>query len=609
MPGIAGIISRQPRGRKEHDLGLMVDSMLHEPFYVSGKYVDERLGLYVGWVCHEDSFSDCMPVVNEAGDLVLIFAGESYADSGLTDELKKGGHDTNLSNASYLIHLYEEHGERFLRSLNGWFSGVLVDLREGKVILFNDRFGMHRVYYHEGKSDFLFASEAKALLKVRPELRSLDMRSLGEFFACDCVLENRSLFTNVFALPGGSAWTFRDASDIKKDCYFSPREWEEQPVLEKEVFYGRLRETFLNVLPRHFAGNRTIGMSLTSGLDTRVIMSNIDNGPGRLPCYTFSGIDRDTLDVQIARKVAKECGREHHVIRLDSTFLSDFPAHAERTVYLTDGCHDICGTHDVFYNGFARELAPVRMTGKFGSEILASNSMLKKAVNYEAELFQPEFKPRLDDAADTLAECKRGPRLSFAVFKEMPWHEYSRVAIEMSKVTLRTPYMDNDLVGLMYQASPETRDSSEIRLRLIEDGNPALRGIMTDRGTALRTNGVVSKMAQMFFYSLFKAEYAYLYQMPHWLSVIDSKVKALRLERLILGRYQLGRYRLWFGNELSEYIRDILLDKRTAARPYFNKGVMEKVVTGHIDGGRNYINEINKALTTELIQRLLIEQN
>ena len=57
--------------------------------------------------------------------------------------------------------------------------------------MFNDRYGMHRIYYHEAKEAFYFAAEAKAILAVRPELRRADPRGLGEFVACGCVLDNR----------------------------------------------------------------------------------------------------------------------------------------------------------------------------------------------------------------------------------------------------------------------------------------------------------------------------------------------------------------------------------------------------------------------------------
>ena len=85
-------------------------------------------------------------------------------------------------------------GYGFLEKLNGWFSGVLLDLREQKFVLFNDRYGVNRIYYHEDSRGFYFASEAKALLKILPGTRQLDLRSLGETLCCEAVLQEQEPF-------------------------------------------------------------------------------------------------------------------------------------------------------------------------------------------------------------------------------------------------------------------------------------------------------------------------------------------------------------------------------------------------------------------------------
>jgi asparagine synthase (glutamine-hydrolysing) len=38
-------------------------------------------------------------------------------------------------------------------------------------------------------------------------------------------------------------------------------------------------------------------MSLTGGLDIRMIMVCINQPPESLPCYTFGGVYRDSLDI------------------------------------------------------------------------------------------------------------------------------------------------------------------------------------------------------------------------------------------------------------------------------------------------------------------------
>src|SRR5205807_4740839 len=131
------------------------------------------------------------------------------------------GHDLEAKTSSYLVHLYEED-PAFLRGLNGRFQGLLIDRTRGETTLFNDRYGMHRVYYHESKEAFYFAAEAKAILAVCPELRSADARGLGELVACGCVLENRTLFKGIYVLPPASAWIFRNRSVERKETYFQP---------------------------------------------------------------------------------------------------------------------------------------------------------------------------------------------------------------------------------------------------------------------------------------------------------------------------------------------------------------------------------------------------
>src|SRR5439155_9142833 len=132
---------------------------------------------------------------------VLIFMGEHYHHPGT------GFIDVN---ARDFLRLYDELGDDFLRGLNGWFCGLIADLNHGKITLFNDRYGMSRVYFNEGKDEFIFASEAKSLLRVRPALRMIEGGALAQYLRFNCVMENRTLFKGISLLPAGSSWIFEN---------------------------------------------------------------------------------------------------------------------------------------------------------------------------------------------------------------------------------------------------------------------------------------------------------------------------------------------------------------------------------------------------------------
>ena len=249
MPGIVGLITKAPREQAERKLLRMVDTMRHESSYTVGTWIDESLGVYVGWTARKGSFSDGMPVRNERGDLVLIFSGEEYSEASTLESLKLRGHGFSPDNASYLVHLCEEEGN-FPAQLNGKFHGLIANQTQGCATLFNGRYGLHRLYYHQTADCFYFAAEAKAILAVRPELRSVDPQGLGEFVSCGCVLENRTLFREIYLLPQASAWTFKNGVLEESKTYFSPKQWEDQEALSQEAYYQELRSIFSKILPR-----------------------------------------------------------------------------------------------------------------------------------------------------------------------------------------------------------------------------------------------------------------------------------------------------------------------------------------------------------------------
>src|SRR5438270_2544569 len=105
MPGIVGLITKMPREWAEPQLVRMVEAIRHEAFYESGTYIDQSLGVYVGWTALKNSFADGMPVHNERGDTSLVFSGEEFPDQELVCGLKQRGHSLGEKRSSYLVHI------------------------------------------------------------------------------------------------------------------------------------------------------------------------------------------------------------------------------------------------------------------------------------------------------------------------------------------------------------------------------------------------------------------------------------------------------------------------------------------------------------------------
>jgi len=461
---------------------------------------------------------------------------------------------------------------------------------------------LQRLYYHESKDAFYFAAEAKAILKVRPESRQTCPRGLAEFIVCGCVLENRTLFSGIEVLPAGAAWLFRNRSLEEKSPYFQPSEWEQQETLAPETYYTQLRDAFVRRLPRYFNGAERIGVSLTGGLDTRIIMAWRKPEPGSLPCYTFGSMYRDNEDVKLARKVAKICLQSHEIIVTGKEFLSRFPHYAERSIYLSDACVDLSRSPDLYVNEKAREIAPVRVVGTYGSEMLL-HAVMFKATQPVGGLCPPDMTAQLRAAERTYDSSQQTHPVTFVAFRQSPWHHFGILGLEQTQLAVRSPYLDNEVVKLVYRAPGSVSTNEQGRLRLIREGNPALANLRTDRGIGDGGNPLVHSFLEF----LFKAEYAYDYGMPQWVAQVDHLFAPLHLERLWLGRHKFSHFRVWYRDHLANYVREMLLDRRSLSRPYVVPGAVQHIVNNHLKGHRNYTTEIHRLLTLELTHRLFVD--
>ena len=126
---------------------------------------------------------------------------------------------------------------------------------------------MGRVYFHDGRDEFIFASEAKSLQRLRPALRAIEMGSIAEYLRFNCVTRNKSLFKGISLLPSGSSWDFpNEALAVRRRRYFQFNEWEQQKVLEMDELYQKFSETVSKVFPAYAEAPTKIGFSLIVGL-------------------------------------------------------------------------------------------------------------------------------------------------------------------------------------------------------------------------------------------------------------------------------------------------------------------------------------------------------
>ena len=600
------MISPRPADQCRRTVHSMLRSMEQESFYISGTYEAPEFGIYSGWVGQEGSWTAAQPCLHERPEVALLFSGECFLGSGTALRRLRRNPELTEESGRWLVHLYEEDEEKFFAGLNGLFSGLLIDRRKQAAFLFNDRYGFDRIYVHQADDTTYFASEAKALLEVLPAQRILDPESLAQYLAVGCTVDDRTLYRGIRLLPGGSNWQFHHGK-CRQTRYFTPATWESLPAISEQEFLGQFRESLRRIIPRYFRGPESIGISLTAGLDTRMLLAGRPTGLGKIPCYTFDAEKGSTLDSRLARRVAERCGLGHELVRLGADFFSNFADHVDRTVYLSDGCFGVLGAHEVYFNRQARKVAPVRLTGVFGGEVLREVSTFKP-IGLAPELFDPDLGQAVNSYVREFTRS-RGHPVTFAAFREVPYSIAGSLAACRSQITFRTPYLDTELMKLAYQTPQELRGSANPAIGFIRESDPGLGRIPTDMALLGCGNFLNRRLRNFFSKATFKLDYWCNDGMPNWLAAADPLIDKLNQKVGVPGLHKYLRYRRWFRSELSGYLREAFDHAQVAQNSLWNRSYVKQLAERHIAGRFNGVREINAVLTLGAVQRLLLKNS
>jgi len=549
------------------------------------------LGACVGGVGLDSAPSDSTRDVESM--VALTVDGMDTCFAGGTAATDAGG-----CHAREILKAYQRtNGIEFLAA-PGTCAGVIADPARRRFLLFNDSYGRERIFLHVSGSRLFFSSEAKAILSVVPATRAFDAIGLAELMACGCTLGVHSLFRDIEVLDGGTALVV-DGPDIKRQRYFDHTRLESLEQVSGPEFVEGFTESLRRAANRALK-TATAAVSLTGGLDSRMIMASLDAPPGQAPCYTFGSMYRTTGDVAVARRIAAVCGQPHHVIELGKEFLQSASRDLEEAVYVSDGYLGLSGAAELYCNRKARAIAPGRMTGNWGGELMRGVRAFKYALP-KGDFVSPELSAHVKVSAATFTPPSSNA-LSAALFQQVPHQGYGRNAIERSQVQVQSPFLDPDVIQWLYRATAATRESAATAAAVIARRPDLL---------AIPTNGGLLGVRQSWWRrasrrGVIKMEYLTSHGAPDWLARLSSALPARAIETRFLGVDKFHHFRFWIRHDLADLVRDTLAEHRDALAAWFDMHTVNRMVAEHIAGRANHTDAIDKLLTVAIVQKRLL---
>lgn len=572
----------------------MAAAMLYERDYIASIVSCCALSTCAGWVGRRPVDSPEEPLPG-GGQWALLTAGEPVVRSESAAADVSDGYAAGLGSRDLAGQMLRR-GVESLADVDGSFAGFLIDGSQNRCVLFTDRYGVERLFVHRAGHRILFSSEAKAIVAVAAS--GLDPVGLAEWLACGCTIGTRSLYKDIEILSGGSILTVAPGRDIVRRRYFDRSMLEQLPQLSRDQFLEQFDDSFATAV-KSAVRRSPSAISLTGGLDSRLVLAALEPAPYSVPCYTFGSMYRTTMDVAVAKTVADTCKQDHHELTLDQHFVSGIRGHLQQAVTASDGYLGLAGSAELYLNRLAADVAPARVTGNWGGELMRGVRAFKAQIP-SGDFIRPLVRESILEVRHSFERTinQRHP-LSFALFEQLPHQGYGRYAVERSQLLLRSPFLANGVVKALYQAPPETRTSIDTIMRILRH-RPALATIPTDTGRLGRRSAAIRAIQQRYRRAVVKGEYLTSHGAPHWMAKLSSRVPFL--ERAFLGRDKFQHFRLWLRREISDVVRELLTDDTTVElNTWFDMGRVTRMVDDHVAGRANYTLEIDSVLTLAVL--------
>jgi len=319
MCGIAGQFNFQRQQPVEREtIVRMARSIAHRGPDDEGFFIAGPVGLGFRRLSIIDLAGGHQPMSNSEGTVWTIFNGEIYNYKELRAELQRRGHQfrTN-SDTEVIVHGYEEWGSDVFNRLNGMFGLAIWDAQKERLILARDAMGIKLIYYKIENGVLTFGSEIRAILAAQRSRPDVDPTALNLFLRFRYTPSPLTIFQGIRKLAAGTMLVVEKGECREERWYkFIPTPF--STPKKKEEAARELLERYRGAVKRHLLSDVPVGVLLSGGLDSGLLLGLMNEQGGPWPAYTIGyGESFEDDELTDAAVTANLLGARHVKVRLD----------------------------------------------------------------------------------------------------------------------------------------------------------------------------------------------------------------------------------------------------------------------------------------------------
>jgi len=321
MCGISGQFNFQRREPVERGtIVRMARSIAHRGPDDEGFFIAGPVGLGFRRLSIIDLAGGHQPMSDAEETVWIIFNGEIYNYRELRAELQSKGHQfrTN-SDTEVIIHGYKEWGTDVFNHLNGMFGLAIWDVPNERLVVARDAMGIKLIYHKIDNGQLSFGSEIRSILAAGYSKPAVDPVALNLLLRFRYTPSPLTIFQDIRKLAPGTMLVVEKGQCREERWYkFIPTPF--PTPKKKEEAACELLELYRGAVKRHLLSDVPVGVLLSGGLDSGLLLALMNEQGGPWPAYTIGyGESFEDDELTDAAVTAALLGARHVRVKLDQT--------------------------------------------------------------------------------------------------------------------------------------------------------------------------------------------------------------------------------------------------------------------------------------------------
>ena len=607
MCGIAGIYNLNEKPVSLNVIRDITRALKHRGPDDEGFYVHNNIGFgHRRLSILDTSPKGRQPMLSKDGVWILVFNGCIYNFLELRLELQSKGHQfVSDTDTEVIVEGLACYGISFLERLNGMFAIGAWNTKEQKLYLSRDRNGVKPLYYWFNGQSIVFASEIKAIIKHPQYSIGVNHDALNEYFTFQNLFRHHTMFKDIQMLPQANTieitrYTTEIVHNSWWDYNFS------QP--DNSMSFGDAKEEtirlFKQAVTRQMIADVPVGSYLSGGMDSGSIAAIASTNVPRLCTFTcgfdmssVTGVEANYDERRDAELMASYFKTEHYEQVINA---GDLSWSLPRVVWHLEDIRLGMSYPNYYISRLASKFVKVCLQGTGGDELFGGYPWRYYRV-FSSTNQNDFFENYYDFWQRLVPDSEKNELFSASAQKEIngvnPKDIFKRVFLFNDKLSYNTPeeHIQNSLYfeiktflnGLLLVGDKLSMANG------LEERFPFLDNDLVNFAQKIPIRhklGNLTKEIQQLDENTTGNKFKAYREFTDGKNVLRKAMHSIIPDQIINRKKQgfSAPDESWYRGENADYVKKLLLNKKTVSAEFINPAYIEKTIDEHINKKINH---------------------